>query len=60
MKNFIQDQPTYLIDIKIQTPQIILPVEQNNNIKKSPCWIFHPGNLNINGDNFTEKEDKME
>ena len=57
MKTFLKEQPKMLITIKMKTPHIIIPVDFDNN-KSTPCWIFHPGNLEVKGDTFTESENE--
>lgn len=59
MKSFLQEQPTFLFELFVETPQLVLPVDQEN-IKKSPCWVFHPGNLSVKADTYSKEEDKVE
>lgn len=55
---FLEEQPKMLFNINMKTPQIILPVNLDND-PKSPCWIFYPGNLGIRGDTSSVKKEDM-
>lgn len=52
MRDFLKDQPKFIIKIYMKTPQIILPID-NNQLQNSACWIFYPGDLSIHGDTFS-------
>ena len=55
---FMEEQPKVLFSINMKTPQIILPLNLDEN-PKSPCWIFYPGNLSIKGDTSSVKKEDM-
>ena len=56
IRNFLDEQPTMLIEIEMQTPQIILPLNTHD-LQDSPCWIFYPGNLKVLGDTYSKNKD---
>ena len=55
----IKDELKFKIDIRIKSPNIVIPLDQTRLLDKK-CWIVSPGHLEVRCDGSGEEESKSQ